>query len=363
MAEAASTLIESLDQAQRNIACKPFADEGERRRWFYVPTDHGGLPLAAMSATQHRNTHRLVATGLSPAGYTTVGAIIGLENILDSVEGWRNYFGRDRGRDPLLYYITIFGNPGGEAPWGWRFGGHHISLHYTIASGKVVASAPCFLGADPADTPLLGPHLHRPLAAVEDLGRELFHALGQEKLGRAVLSPVPPADLVGGNRSQLTPGDRPKAMNQLWRREPEGELRRRLAEIDREAEARLGLKEEYLEALSFTAGPKGIPAADLSDDEAAILRALIDCYLNRLPDDVADEQAALVEREFDKLAFLWAGGGERYEPHYYRIQGERILIEYDNTQRGANHIHTVWRDLANDFAGDVLARHYAEVDH
>jgi hypothetical protein len=305
----------------------------------------------------------LVATGLSPAGYTTVGAIIGLENILDSVEDWHWYFGRDRGRDPLLYYITIFGDPGGEAPWGWRFGGHHISLHYTIISGKVVASAPCFFGADPADTPLLGPHLHRPLAAVEDIGRELFRALDEEKRARALLSPVPPPDLVGSNRSQLTPGDRPESMNRLWRQEPQGELRRQLAEIDRAADARLGVTDEYLEAVSFTARPKGIPAADLSADEAAILHALIDCYLNRLPDDIADAQVALVKREFDKLAFLWAGGGERHEPHYYRIQGERILIEYDNTQRGANHIHTVWRDLANDFAGDVLARHYAEVTH
>jgi hypothetical protein len=174
MAEAAATLIESWDQAQRRIACRPFPDEAERRLWYYTPTDHGGLPLAAMGPVQHRNVHRLVATGLSTPGYVTVALIMGLDNILDQLEGWSVDFGRERGRDPLLYYITIFGAPGGDAPWGWRFGGHHVSLHYTIIGGQVAASTPNFLGADPAVSPLLGPHLHRPLAAAEDLGRELF---------------------------------------------------------------------------------------------------------------------------------------------------------------------------------------------
>jgi Protein of unknown function (DUF3500) len=128
-------------------------------------------------------------------------------------------------------------------------------------------------------------------------------------------------------------------------------------------EAELGLQEAHLEALSFTPEPKGIPASTLDAAQTSILRELIDCYLARLPDQLADEQARLVEREFDRLSFLWAGGAERGQPHYYRIQGERVFIEYDNTQRGANHIHTVWRDLANDFGGDALARHYAQSRH
>jgi hypothetical protein len=101
----------------------------------------------------------------------------------------------------------------------------------------------------------------------------------------------------------------------------------------------------------------------LDAGQTSILRELIDCYLTRLPDELADQQARLVEREFDRLGFLWAGGAERGQPHYYRIQGERLFIEYDNSQRGANHIHAVWRDLANDFGGDVLARHYAQSRH
>ncbi len=363
MAEAATMLVEAFDQTQRKIACRPFPDDDERRLWFYTPTDHGGLPLSVMTSTQHRHVHRLVGTGLSKAGYVTMAAIMGLENILDHLEEWQVDFGRERGRDPLFYYLTIFGEPGGGAAWGWRFGGHHVSLHYTIIDGEVAAMTPNFFGADPADSPLLGPHLHRPLAAVEDLGRELFRSLDREKRAKALIASVAPVDLVSANRPRLSVGDRPLPIPDLWRRRFEGQLGELVRSMQVRAEKALELKDAHVDALSLTEKPKGIGTADLNESETEILRALIDCYLNRLPDALADQQAALVDREFDQLAFAWAGGDERREPHYYRIQGERLFIEYDNTQRGANHIHAVWRDFANDFGGDVLARHYAEHSH
>jgi len=360
MAEAASQLIDCLDRPQRDAACRPFPDDEERRQWFYTPTDHGGLPLVRMSSAQHRKVLQLVATGLSRAGYVTVSAIMGLENILDQLEGWSSYFGRERGRDPLHYYITIFGDPAGNAAWAWRYGGHHVSLHYTIVDGQVSSATPNFLGADPAASPLLGPHLHRPLAAIEDLGRDLFRTLDDAKRAKALVAGVAPTDLVGANRAALTPGDRPLTLNQIWRTQPEGDLWQRMDTMQRSLEASLSLTSADIDAVSFTKKPKGIPATELNSGEQEILHALIDCYVSRLPDDLADAQAALVEHEFNKLAFLWAGSGEPNEPHYYRIQGERLFIEYDNAQRGGNHIHAVWRDLANDFDGDVLARHYAE---
>jgi hypothetical protein len=363
MAEAAAILIETLDSAQRRIACRRFPDEDERRLWYYTPTDHGGLALAAMGAIQHRNVQRLVASGLSTAGYVTVAAIMGLENILDQLEGWSVDFGRERGRDPLLYYITIFGEPGRDAPWGWRFGGHHVSLHYTIMGGEVVAATPNFLGADPAVSPLLGPHLHRPLAAAEDLGRELFRALDEEQRAHALVAAVAPTDLVGCNRPHLRTGDRPLPIPDLFRRRFEGRLAELVVDMQTQLEAALGVQAAHLDALSFSAEPKGVAAARLDAGQTSILRDLIDCYLARLPEELADQQARLVEREFDRLGFLWAGGAERGQPHYYRIQGERVFIEYDNSQRGANHVHTVWRDLANDFGGDALARHYAQSHH
>ena len=363
MAEAAAKLIESWNRTQREIACRPWPDDDERRLWFYTPTDHGGLPLSAMSPTQQRDTHRLVASGLSRAGYVTVALIIGLDNILDELEGFSVDFARERGRDPGLYYITVFGEPGRDAPWGWRFGGHHVSLHYSVIGGEVVASTPNFLGADPASSPMLGPHLHRPLAAAEDLGRELFRALDEEKRATALVSAVAPNDTISSNRPMLEAGHRPLPLTQVFRRRIEDGLDARLVPMQAKLEATLGLQDAHLDALSFTAEPKGIAVSALDAGQSSILRELLDSFLGRLPDELADGQARLVEREFGRMKFLWAGGSERGQPHYYRIQGERVFIEYDNVQRGANHIHTVWRDLANDFGGDVLARHYARSRH
>ena len=131
MAEAATTWLDLLDEAQRSDATGdvPAADgsDTERRRWFYTPTDHGGLDLHRQTPSQQRAAMRLVATGLSEAGYVTVATTMGLENVLDRHEGFTTRFDRERGRDPGLYYLRVFGTPGGDAPWGWRFGGHHVS--------------------------------------------------------------------------------------------------------------------------------------------------------------------------------------------------------------------------------------------
>jgi hypothetical protein len=306
---------------------------------------------------------RLLTTGLSVPGYTAAATIIGLENVLDAVEGFASRRGRERGRDPGLYYVRIFGTPQAGGTWGWRFGGHHVSLHYTIVGGEVVASTPNFLGADPADSPLLGPHLHRPLAAAEDLGRELFRSLDEPRRARALVSPVAPTDMIGSNRPRLEAGNRPLPIAGVFRQRFEGRLAELVAKMQSDLEATIGVKPAHLDALSFSAEPKGIPVPALDAGQASILRELLGCYLARLPDQLADQQARLVDHEFDRLSFLWAGSAERGQPHYYRIQGERVFIEYDNSQRGANHIHTVWRDLANDFGGDALARHYAQSRH
>src|SRR6516225_7761983 len=178
MAAAAADWLGVLDPAQRAVATgggpSPDAEaDAERRRWFYTPTDHGGLTLGAQRPAQQRLALRLVAAGLSAAGYVTVATIVGLDNVLDQVEGWSIDWGRERGRDPGLYYLRVFGSPGGAGAWGWRFGGHHISLNNLIVDGAVRSVTPCFLGADPAVSPLLGPAPLRPLGGAEDLAREL----------------------------------------------------------------------------------------------------------------------------------------------------------------------------------------------
>src|SRR5215212_2346816 len=211
MAEAARAWLDILDLEQRSIGrgVAPADDptDNERRRWFYTPTDHGGLTIHQQRPAQQRAAMRLVSTGLSPAGYVTVATIIGLENVLDYTEGFKASFDRERGRDPGMYYLRVFGEPGEEGFWGWRFGGHHVSLNNLVVDGVLVATTPCFLGSNPAASPLLGGVTNRPLAGVEDLGRDLLRSLRPELAARAILLPKAPSDFVTVNLTYVSDGD------------------------------------------------------------------------------------------------------------------------------------------------------------
>jgi hypothetical protein len=364
MAGEAEHLIESLDDAQRKLALWPFPGDEERRLWFYTPTDHGGLTLAAMTPPQHRLVFRLLASGLSTAGYVTMSTIMGLENVLDHFEEFTATFDRPRGRDPLMYFVRFFGTPSTDGTWSWRLGGHHVSLNFTIIDGVLSASTPLFFGADPATAPLLGPHPLRPLAGVEDLARELARSLSDEQRSVAIVSPRAPTDLVGGNRPSLTDGDRPIPLPLIWRRQFDGDIGERLQGAQQRLDAITGVGPPDLEAMSFTHQPKGLAASAMDVSQRDMLDALLRLYVDRLPEDVADEEAAkFAGSALDAVHLLWAGGLERGQPHYYRLHGPSILAEYDNTARDANHVHSVWRDPRGDFADDPLARHHAEHHH
>jgi hypothetical protein len=306
MAAAAADWLASLPPAQRAKACYGFRDDAERTTWYYTPTERGGLPLAEMGPVSQRLAHRLVASGLSEGGYNTTATVMGLENVLDAKEGWRRgYDGRavpHRGRDPQLYFVSVFGDPG-DGPWGWRVGGHHVALNYTLAADGRVSASPLFLGANPATTRLVGPGVLRPLAAEEDLGRELLASLAPDQRAKAVVSEVAPGDIVQRNRPRVEPGP-----------------------------------------------PDGLPVTGMLPQQRALLEGLVRHYLDRLPAALAGAEAARVGGEAGEgLRFAWAGGPEPGQPHYYRVQGPRLLIEYDNVQNGANHVHTVWRDPEGDF--------------
>ncbi len=363
MAAAAAAWLDALDPAQRAAATggTPSPDpepDAERRRWFYTPTDHGGLPLNAQRPAQQRLAHQLVASGLSAAGYVTVATIIGLDNVLDQVEGWSVSWGRERGRDPGLYYLTVFGEPGGAAPWGWRFGGHHVSLNNFISGGLVRSTTPCFLGADPAVSPLLGPAPLRPLAGAEDLARDLVRSLDRGQADRAILHDRAPEDIVSGNRPQLAEGDQMMYLGELWRaRFTEPALAQRIAEMEAGAERASGYSASDHQRLELTSVPKGLAAAGLDAGQRDLLRALLAAYLGRIPDGLSPQPDYADDAALDAVHLAWAGPTGPGEPLYYRLQGPRLLIEYDNTQRHANHAHSVWRDPAADFGYDALGAH------
>ncbi len=339
MGEAATNWLDSLSHDQRAKAVLDFADQGKRTSWFYVPTARDGLPLAEMDRRQQRLAHMLMATGLSRAGYVTASTIVGLETTLDAIEDWR---WAQPGRDPDLYHVSVFLPPDADGPgtavphpkqpWGWRFEGHHISLNYTIAGGRLISPTPTFFGANPAEVPLGATSTLRPLGGVEDLARELAHTLDESQRIHAILSPVAPSDIVLANSPSVptsTQADDGKSAS------------------------------DALKAVHYTPAPKGLAAAEMTEAQQEILMTLIGEYIHRMPDEVAEIEATELQRRgLGKVHFAWAGGLERRQGHYYRIQGPRFLVEYDNTQNEANHIHSVWRDPANDFGARLLAEHY-----
>ncbi len=359
MTEAARIWLGGLNAIQRAHAHHPWPSDEERHRWFYTPTDHGGLSLHQMGPGQQGQAMRLLASGLSRPGYVTASTIIGLENVLDEADGWEVDWGRPRGRDPQEYRLRVFGDPSTQGPWSWRFGGHHVSVQHLVLDGAVQASTPCFLGADPASSPLLGGLLLRPLGATEDLAGGLVRSLDAEQAAKAVLAPVAPVDLVTGNRPRIEDGNNVIPLADLWRgRFTAPRLRDQVEAVHDVAETKAGVRPEHREAVQYTSEPKGIAASWLSASQQSLLRKLLGTFIDRVPRELAEREADKYAGErLDGVHFAWAGSTQPGQPHYFRLQAPGLLAEWDNTQRDANHVHSVWRDPENDFGYDVLARH------
>jgi Protein of unknown function (DUF3500) len=348
MTLAARDFLASLTPEQRKKAVLPFGDEATRRLWYYTPTPRPGLPLGEMSPIQQQAVRKLMATGLTDPGYNYAATVMALEYIVDQ---WSTFPERTYGdlpgtrvRDPGNYCVAVFGSPGDEDGWSWRIGGHHLNLHYTLRDA-FVSPTPAFFGAEPARVAMPGGVLLRALAAEEDLARQLLVSFNPEQRSRAVLSPVPPTDIVQMNRPRIEDG----ALYQIGGPGPGGQGLR----------DKLGLTPDHDESLRYSMTPKGLPAEAMDAAQRELLASLIRVYFEHVAGPIAGQFASLTDLERPAgTTFAWAGSAEFAEPHYYRIQGERLVIEYDCTQNDANHTHTVWRDPLGDFGEDILASHY-----
>ena len=301
---------------------------------------------------------RLVATGLSMAGYVTVATTMGLENVLDRVEGFVTRFDRERGRDPGLYYLRVFGEPGG--------GGRGVAVRRAprlaqqpVVDGELVATTPCFMGADPASSPFSAARSTGRSAGSRTWPASWCAPLPPSLAARAVLLDKAPSDLVTANRTVVAEGDQVIPLAGIWReRFPDTTEQAKLQALSDAIDEAAGLTPDDHRAVHYTATPKGVAGRDLDGAQRELLLALLGTYFDRVPDSVSP-LPAYDDSALDAVHFAWAGPTDPGLPHYYRLQGPRLLIEWDNTQRGANHAHSVWRDPEADFGLDVLARHRA----
>ncbi len=309
MAESAFHFLRSLDSESQDQANLAFDDEN-RYDWHFIPRAREGLPYKSMTAPQSGLAHRLMNTALSHEGMSKALGVMYLDQILIEIEG-RSM------RDSEMYYVTVFGDPAAEGNWGWRVEGHHLSVNLTIQDGEVISTSPTFMGANPARV-LGGPHTDlQVLADEQELARQLLHLLDVSQREIAVYADNPPRDIQSRELRQADPGP-----------------------------------------------PRGLAAREMTTAQANLLLQLVEEYAHRIRPELAEQELADVrDAGVDDVHFGWAGGSEPGEPHYYRIQGPTFLIEYDNRQNGANHIHSVWRDLTGDFGDDLLAEHYARSPH
>ena len=314
MAAAAAKWLERLSPELRSAAKFEF-DGPQRRDWHFVPKERTGVSLREMDLEQRRAAHELVRTALSNRGYLKAVAIMSLEQVLREVESDRPNV--ETIRHPAKYWFAVYGAPGGSDPWGWRIEGHHLSLNFTIIPGQGVSVAPAFLGANPAEIRTGDMAGVRVLGQEEDLARGLLHALPPQQRSAALISETAPADVITAPGASLDLGDRVGVAHAAMKKPHRQKLRQ-------------------------------------------LVRELAGCFRQQL---ARREMQAIEDAGWDGVHFAWAGGSEPGQGHYFRIHGPEFLIEYDNTQNDANHIHIVWHSLDNDFAADALQRHYETSPH
>ena len=306
MVDVTNAFVSSLSFQQRNNGIYAFDDE-ERFNWHFIPRDRKGVPFRSMNESQRNAAQNLLKTFFSAKGYQRAEAVRSLESVLAEIEVNGRF-----DRDPELYFLTVFGTPGLDNNWALRYEGHHLAYNWTFVSGIGIASSPQFFGSNPAEVRAGNKAGTRVLAAEEDLGRDLVNSLSLDQRQGTILDIEVPGDIFTAAEREIGPLEN-----------------------------------------------AGISYQDLDSRQRRMLIALIDELASMQPEVIADERmGAIRSEELDEINFVWIGGTEKGNPHYFRVQGASFLIEYDNTQNDANHVHLVWRDFAGDFGRDLIRVHY-----
>ncbi|WP_165064947.1 DUF3500 domain-containing protein [Paludisphaera rhizosphaerae] len=295
MAETARRFLGSLDDAQRAKATFAF-DDAERLNWHWIPRARKGLPLKELTSYQRALAFALLNTGLSDKGYVTAATTMSYEELIRIEEK-----GTGPVRDPELYYISVFGTPGGDS-WGWRWEGHHLSLNYTLKGNKIVSATPFMFGANPA-TVADGPNKGlRNLADIQDPIYALLASLDSDQKKAAILSDVAP-------KIPASPAA----------------------------------------AKPLASGSDGIDVQKLNGDQKKLLISALEAYVHLFPDEVSADLVEKLKAGHGEGHFAWFGPTDPSKPHAFRLQGPTVFIDFNDEQNNANHIHTFYRNADGDF--------------
>ena len=318
LAEAAHRFLAAIepDVKARRVKAQFLFQDAERGNFHFFPIARRGAPLKDLKEGQRQLGYALMSSALSHVGNQKALTIMSLGDYLSDTDETPNKY-----RDSDQYYFSIFGNPSPDGTWGYRVEGFHLSLNVTVVEGRWVSLTPSFFGVIPE--------------TVSDGPRKGLQVLKQEtELGRAL------AKSFTVEQRKMGFGEIPDFLTQTVGGLTTGNKRR----IERDT-------------------PRGVAAAAMSHQQREILMKLVREHIGRIRKELANQDLARIDRAgVDRIHFIWAGGLESGEPHHYLIQGPTFLIEYDNTQDDANHVHCVYRDFDNDF-GDAMLDHYHEHHH
>jgi len=309
--ELAVTAQRFLDTLEPGQQAKYLFQDAERGNFHFFPVSRRGASLKQLKEGQRHLAMSLLSGALSHTGQQKALTVMSLGDYLKETDKVANIH-----RDSDQYHVTIFGTPAADGTWGYRFEGFHLSVNVTVVRGRWISVTPSFIGAIPAVVPD-GPR--KGLQVLKDeteLGRALAESLSpdQRKVGFGTI-PDFLTETVGGfvtgNKRKLERGK-----------------------------------------------PAGLAASAMTAEQRELLMKLVRVHISRIRKELADQDLKRIEKSgVEKIHFEWAGGLKPGESHRYIIQGPTFLIEYDNTQDGANHVHCIHRDFDNDF-GDAMVEHY-----
>ena len=330
--EAALDLIGALTTEQRAAVMYPL-DAVEWRTWINVHMNHfrHGLLLEDLPMTGREAALGLARATLSARGFHQARTIMRINEFLAEISGdWRAF-----GEWP--YFLTIFGEPGDDEPWGWQLDGHHLCLNALVLDGRLVLT-PAFMGAEPRDINsgrLTGTYLFGP---EESTGLALIRSLDAARRDRAIIHP------------SIHEHDISPLLQNLF-------------------DGRMVAGAFHDNAVIPY---QGVAGADLGDAQRRLLLDVAASYVGWADDGHAEVKLSEVEAHLDETWFSWYGGYDEVEPFYYRLHSPVVLIEFDhhpgvvldNDSPTRHHVHTVVRTPnGGDYGVDLLAQHHARYDH
>ena len=312
----ASGFLGILDDSLKEKTLFNF-DSSEKTNMQFVPYKRKGSSFNDFNEVQKRSALKLLRASLSKEGFKKVEEIILLENVLLKIEQPPIVFrGEIVIRDPLDYHFWIFGDPESNDTWGWKFEGHHISLNFTSNNNKIVSSTPSFMGSNPAIVNIKGFKKKQVLKKEMLYGMEFAKSLDENQKKIAQFSKKAPKDIFTNNSLKISKLD-----------------------------------------------PLGLSFNDLNVMQKKIFLKLLNVYIDNYQFGFAKDFRKKIQKAgIENLHFAYAGNFNNSEGYYYRIQGPMLIIEYDNIQNNANHVHSVVRDLTNDWGEEILKNHYLK-DH